>query len=370
MRIAVIHNYDLNHGWNNVRRGRCPDHLIYGINHFEKAGHRVDVVPFSGTRTLFAADRLVRRARLTCFTGSLARQLPLLRIIHQYDAVYAPCENQTSLLALLRRWNLIRVPLIVLAHHPPPGNRCLRGFNRLLVQGADAWPSISPRSAAEWQSLAPSKETVCPFVPWGPDVDFYPDYTDPGEHLFISGRSHRDHALMARVSSRVSIPCTVMCGHEHIASAYRSHSARTRIIGSHPLHWHFDDVTAAVRDALAVAIPLRRTDQLVGLSSLMDAMAMGRAVLMTFNPYVFPDIEEMGFGWWVRSGDEDGWVDAIHRVRADPARTREMGLRARDYVARHMNSRRFAESMLAILHAGVHHGTNHPETRGVEGICE
>ena len=69
----------------------------------------------------------------------------------------------------------------------------------------------------------------------------------------------------------------------------------------------------------AIAIPLfDRPNSLVGLTSLMDALGFGRAVLMTYNKFIDIDFEHEGIGFWLNPGDVDGWIDKINWIQNNP----------------------------------------------------
>jgi len=106
------------------------------------------------------------------------------------------------------------------------------------------------------------------------------------------------------------------------------------------------------KDAYAIAIPLNETDALAGLTSLMDAMAMGRPVIMTRNPYVDIDIDALGIGIWVDTGDISGWKSAISKLLADPMMALEMGERARRLCEKGFNIRQFSKN-LALVFKGL-----------------
>jgi glycosyltransferase involved in cell wall biosynthesis len=86
-------------------------------------------------------------------------------------------------------------------------------------------------------------------------------------------------------------------------------------------------------EARVLAIPLFESKgSLAGLTSLVDAMALGKPVIMTRNPYIDLDIEACGIGKWVDPGDVDGWADAIDWFDRHPDESHEMGRRARALV--------------------------------------
>jgi phosphoribosylcarboxyaminoimidazole (NCAIR) mutase len=68
--------------------------------------------------------------------------------------------------------------------------------------------------------------------------------------------------------------------------------------------FNYPEMMAAYLTARVIAIPLEKSDvSLAGLTSLVDAMAIGRPVIMTRNPFIDLDIEAQGIGRWVEPGD-------------------------------------------------------------------
>jgi glycosyltransferase involved in cell wall biosynthesis len=101
--------------------------------------------------------------------------------------------------------------------------------------------------------------------------------------------------------------------------------------------------------ARAIAIPLERQQHLCGITSLMDALGIGKPVIMTRNPQIDLDIEQLGIGIWVEPGDVEGWTRALTWFDAHPAEAMEMGARARALVDRGLNSRAFANDVMDLF---------------------
>jgi len=76
------------------------------------------------------------------------------------------------------------------------------------------------------------------------------------------------------------------------------------------------------------SIPLVRVDALAGLTSLYDATAIGRPVLMTRNPYIDIDIEAEGIGVWIDAGNDAQWRDTFTSLMSSPERLKKMGEQA------------------------------------------
>jgi glycosyltransferase involved in cell wall biosynthesis len=99
----------------------------------------------------------------------------------------------------------------------------------------------------------------------------------------------------------------------------------------------------------AIAIPLFSQNTLAGLTSLMDALGLGRAVLMTRNRHLHIDIEAEGIGFWLEPGDVSGWQYRLDWIADHPAEVAAMGRRARTMAEGVYNSESFAKKVASIL---------------------
>ena len=98
-----------------------------------------------------------------------------------------------------------------------------------------------------------------------------------------------------------------------------------------------------------MAIPLFLGKSLSGLTSLMDALGMGKPVIMTKHPLIDIDIEAQGIGKWVEPGDVKGWRDAIQFFEEHEDEAFLMGQRARNLVNTGLNSVNFANQVMDIF---------------------
>lgn len=67
----------------------------------------------------------------------------------------------------------------------------------------------------------------------------------------------------------------------------------------------------------------------IGLTTLVEAMALGLPIITTDNPTFGMDIEKEGAGLKVAYGDVDGWVKAINYMAEHPLEAEAMGKKAR-----------------------------------------
>jgi glycosyltransferase involved in cell wall biosynthesis len=88
---------------------------------------------------------------------------------------------------------------------------------------------------------------------------------------------------------------------------------------------------------------------MIGLTSLLDALALGKAVIMTQYSHINIDIEKEGIGLWVMPGDVAGWRKAISYLLENPNETQEMGKRARLLCEQKYNLDLFSQEIARII---------------------
>jgi len=328
-RILVLNNYDMRAARANVAAGHSPDHVLYGLNHFERHGHTVTVVPYERSQALKRASAALRRSPIPL--GDLDLQASVLRAARDADLVYCPCQNIAHVLAYMRWAHVFDVPMVWVVHHPLDRGRLSRPRRpvmRALLRGLDGYPALSEPLARDLAAIAGSDERTG-VVKWGPDPIWYPGSNGVGNGVVSVGRTNRDFETLARAADQTDIEC--------------------RIVTSGMTHRALLELYAQAR---VIAIPLRVQWPwpMNGLQSLMDALGMGKPVIVTRNPWLDLDVEELGIGIWVAPGDVAGWRSAIRYVDQNPDVAAEMGGRARALVDEgHRSSASFAQQVMGMF---------------------
>jgi glycosyltransferase involved in cell wall biosynthesis len=245
-------------------------------------------------------------------------------------------------------------------HHPFPKGKLdvFRSWQRrLFVKGADRLPSLSRAVEDElgnWGCPAAKREAL----EWGADVDFYGPWTTPGEGVIATGRTGRDFRTFALAAATTGIRTTIVgLEGQFEDDIYRApenlHVIETPnqqpVPGEQKGWMKYPELCRHMAAHAVIAIPLYDQKSLVGITSLMDALGLGRAVLMTRNAHVDLDIEAHGIGFWLQPGDVDGWKDRLRWVNEHPEEVKEMGRRARALAESRFNSGAFARRMGDLL---------------------
>ena len=247
-------------------------------------------------------------------------------------------------LALARTARLRRRPLVAVIHHLPPDRPHFRAMLRGIDVAVCLSQQVQRRLVAEY-GRAPSRTL---WAPWGPDLGFA-GYASTGEQFVLSaGKTDRDVDTLAAALHGSGVPARVY--------GLRSCTDPTTVAVPTDVHadlgvgggqqFAFEQVITDLQRCAVVAIPLLRADRVLGLTELADALALGKPVVMTANPYIDVDLEAIGCGITVAPGDVQGWRAALQLLWNDPDRRRTMGLAGRAFAEQHWNAELFGATMV------------------------
>ena len=216
-----------------------------------------------------------------------------------YEVLYGTSFRGLELIILLRALGLYRKP-IVIWHHTAlkTSSRKIRErISRFFYKGIDHMFLFSKKLIKDSLATGKAPEEKLQLIHWGPDL---PD----------SVRVHYTDGvipyLLAQKVARKS--CVVIC---------------------------------------CMDFPYT-----VGLTTLVEAFALGIPVICSRNPNFEMDIDKEEIGITVAYDDVEGWINAIHRIADHPEEAQKMGANARKLAEKRFNleifSREIAESLLEI----------------------
>jgi glycosyltransferase involved in cell wall biosynthesis len=268
-----------------------------------------------------AGHRSVRR--------SLEHVARVLRATKEYDVVLSDGEHVGIPLALAMQAVRADTPHVMIGHnlHTPAKRLVLRGLpvarrlDRVLVHSNHQVASILSGVGLPAQKLA--------VVPYGIDATFW-SAPHPGEEPGVvasAGREHRDYrTLVAAVPAGAKL---VIADH----SPFTPHATRRD-----PDTWPTDVERVALdapglRDlygrASVVVVPVIESTMPAGITTLLEAMSMGKAIVVTESTELRGVVEHGESGLTVRPGDVTGMRAAIAELLASPSKRRRLGERAR-----------------------------------------
>jgi len=113
------------------------------------------------------------------------------------------------------------------------------------------------------------------------------------------------------------------------------------------------ELRALYRRSQIVVVPLHDVDFDAGMTVIIEAMGMGRPVIVTRTRGQVDVVREGENGLYVAPGDSDGMRDAISRLLADPDEAERLGRAGRAFVEEHHSLDRFVERVASLVAAGA-----------------
>jgi glycosyltransferase involved in cell wall biosynthesis len=294
----------------------CPEYL-----RLEAAGARL--VDWDSTAAL--RRKSLRASALGVAGAGRARAL---------SCVLSDGEHVGLPLALALHLTGARTPHVMLGHHLTTRAKqallqytpALRRIDRILVH------SESQAEQLVRVGITAGKVHV---VPYGVDTSFWAPLDVPEERLIVAaGREHRDYATLAAacVSEPVRVFVTGASGHS--PTAHRTE----------PLSWpdnvdrgqvSFLELRHLYARASIVVVPLLPTDFPAGVTAVLEAMAMGKAVVVTATHGLRGVVEDGVTGVLVPAQDVHALRSVVQRLVAQPAERAALGRAARQAVVDH-----------------------------------
>ncbi len=183
---------------------------------------------------------------------------------------------------------------------------------------------------------------------FGIDADFFtPDNTEPAPGLVVSAGNdrHRDHATVVRAMALV----------RDAAPDARLELATRSTVDMpagwairHP-HLSHGELRQLYRRSSVVAVALHPNLHASGVTVALEAMGVGRPVVITGTPGLADYVTHGETGLLVPPGDEYALAAAIRELLADPERAAAMGEAGRKAVADRLNTSAQAQRLAELL---------------------
>ena len=360
MKIALTNNYDLAailSAW-RAEGGSAPSQHLWGCVELTEQGHDVTVV--TQKRSPFFS-KLSRK--LKAF-GDLELQYRLATCQGSYEAIYSAHHLTTSLLALLRRIGLLRTPLVAVAYQVPRNDSAAaRLFVKLFVVGADRLLCLSDQLIEDYVRLGVPRHRM-KRAHWGVDMRHYHPLparrdvdraNDEAPYILSPGKSFRDYKTLFQALGEVPDCRLVVTGATDLAIPEGFPDPQRVHIEREFISWQA--LLKLYPRALAVVIPIDvnagNFNNAIGLTNATEALACGRPIIATENPYLGIDIEGEGVGIVVKPGDAAGWANAIRRLVENPDEADAMGTRARRLAESKFNIIRYTQEVVAAIEEAV-----------------
>ena len=253
----------------------------------------------------------------------------------EYRAIFTNGENVGIPLALLLGGAASRLNHVTIGHRLSTGKKQLF-FTKLNVQKRMDTIFLYADAQREWAtnqlSIAPEKLRLIPFHA---DAKFYrplPEISADPNQICAAGLEWRDYpTLIDAVASLPDLSVKLAA-----ASPWSKHENETagRVLPPNidARRYSYAELRELYARSSFVVVPLKETDFQAGVTTILEAMAMGKAVIATRTTGQTDVITDGENGLSVAPGDAAGWREAIVRLRGDPALRERLGRNGRRWV--------------------------------------
>jgi glycosyltransferase involved in cell wall biosynthesis len=267
-----------------------------------------------------------------------------LRRAGQVDVVLSDGEHVGIPLTLGMRALRIDTPHVMIGHNliTPAKKRILRHLplrpsDRVLVHSTNQVGRIVSETAMSADQLA--------VVPYGIDTTFWSGPQESGEDAYVvsAGREHRDYRTLVAAlpdAARLTIA-------DH--SLFTPHATRRdpEVWPSTVERVALD--AAGLRElygrAAIVVVPVVESLMPAGITTLLEAMSMGKAVVVTETSELEGVVQNGESGLTVQPGDVRGMQAAINHLLASPSTRRTLGDRARQVALERYDVNTYADAL-------------------------
>lgn len=354
--------------WNNHLH---PGHILYGLTHFAKYG----ITPI-----LHRYRRIPSRLRF-----SLYNFFQIIRCKEPYDLLYGTSFYGLELIIFCHAIGLYRKPIAIWHHQAVIRNRnkLKNLISRFYYRGIDQMFFFSQTLIDD--SLKSGKVTAdqLHLIHWGADLPFYdllkqqltaaseqadeqsdeqadnrnhkpsekPNDYLPQKKAFIStGKENRDFATLLKAFAETGLPVDIYTtrdkSYEQLLKQYTSYTnIRAHFTGGIIPH----QLAIEVCRSKVVVICCLDFPYTVGLTTLVEALALGLPVICSRNPKFEMDIEKEGAGIYVDYNDTEGWKQAINYLHTHPEEAQRMGANGRKLAEREYNLEHYSRELAEIL---------------------
>lgn len=319
MKILAINNYSLEKCLKDSKNLNGPAHHNWGCDYFIQNGHKVEVMCFKNSGG-------IKNKILNLFFC-----LQNIKYFNQFDIIIAFANPIIGWCALLKRFGIIKSHLYTFVHHSHHHMELWNGYDEIFF--------LSKQVMEITKKKYPKLAHKMTYIEWGPDLTFYEStYLNILENknkkmcLISNGKTSRDLNLITNACNKINIPLIIIT--DQVSGS--SQAIVSGIKGKNAISYH--DLLQYMRKSSISIIPIakeRSKNSLYGLTSFLDALALGHPIIMSDNTNISVDIEKLKIGLIYKAGDESDFINKIMYMIEHPDYMKECSINARNYAENH-----------------------------------
>jgi glycosyltransferase involved in cell wall biosynthesis len=271
----------------------------------------------------------------------------------RYDAVVSWGEKQSLLFALLLTLSASRTRHVPLLYWiSPPKKALLLRLVHSRIAHIVTWSSVQHEIAVHRLGIPASRITLTRHPV---DHRFWRPFDTTTDMICAAGNEMRDYATLIQAMRGLDIACHIAVK-EVASGTSRKVTRKGAILATSELPNNvtvgsksYPELRALYARSRCVVVPLRETDTDNGVTSILEAMAMGKAVICSRVRGQVDVIEEGKTGIFVPQGDPQALAQAIQYLWERPELANQMGEAGRQRVEQRHTIDQFVETVGTVV---------------------
>lgn len=348
MKIYFYHTRESKKSLEEWKKGIFPGHLLYGLPLLEQYG-----ISSVLHRHKYIENRLLLILYVT-------KEIFFCR--EKYDALYGTSFRGLELIIFLRALGIYRKPIIIWHHTAlrKSHNVIKEKISCFFYKGIDKMFLFSQKLIGDSIVLNKVPKEKLQLIHWGADLRFYDriksEYINMEPHGFIStGKENRDIITLVDAFNETRQDLDIYIAKSCGGINYEKLLTQKELMPNIKVHFTEGvipyELAKKVIKKKYIVIACLEYSYTVGLTTLVEALALGIPVLCSSNPYFEFDVEQEKIGISIPYGDVESWKKAIEYVQSHPDEVEEMGRNARRLAEERFNldifSKEIAETILS-----------------------
>jgi len=346
MKIYYYHTLPVREAYNEWLENKHPGQLLYGLTHFDSLG--VDCIFHRYKKEQNRIRMMIRNLKEILFCKE------------HFDILYATSFRGLELIIFLRALGLFRKP-IALWHHTAvtsSPNVVKNWISKIFYLGFDHLFFFSNSLIELSLKTGKVKRDQVHLIHWGADLHFYDKILEViksvNEVYISTGKENRDFPTLINAfqNSKETLDLFVPktngnINYQQMLGAYTDLPENIHlqfVSGIIPY-----ELAKKVAESAYVVICCKDLPYTLGLTTLVEAFALGKPVICSDNPFWEMDIVQEGVGIVVPYGDVNAWQKAIQFLTENKDAAKEMGKKGRELSEKTYNLEAFTKEIVEVL---------------------
>lgn len=344
MNILYLNDYSIENTYKGVIAGIDHAAHLWGYDYLSK---------YENTQYLSINKKILnfqKKLLINKILGDIYQEIKTLLKRNKFDLTIAANINLIWGLGYIKK--LIKLPPIIAILHslPQSTNWLYKIFLRNQLSRIEKIICIAKKDYVFLKKELGMPSSKVYYIQWAANLADYDrlstsiineSYTKD-RYIISMGKSNRDYRTLIKAFKQIVGPdlyLKIYCG----GSRFKNFNENRININYNFIS--FKDSIKEYKNAEFVVVPLIKSDRTLGLTSMFDAMAMGKAFIITRNAGIDIDVEKEKIGLWTNPYNIDQLKDKMQFLLDSPTIARQYGKNGKEYLAKKYNYRKFCEEL-------------------------